>query len=396
MQIKRIKYSDIEQTRPLFQKSENLKENFFGSSPSIFIGRFGYPQVNVGLLAPQYTDQEAWILDAPRHWAKNNTSIPQILNHRLSLINSRTSSNIRDINKTIEIAQEIAMASRPVDLEINLSKRPSFSSLNDYIITPMGPQAQIKNAKITENPKVDTRVEKIVSQTDLKSAEAMTYLYKKNFDENFLTKLISTANLGLKFNRKLVPTRWSLTAVDSKLGDYFVSQIRKYNQIDYSLYFGGHLGNYYLILCLPETWSYELFEMYLPNSLFSPSNEIKYSTDYEPFNGRKSYAENCAGGFYSVRFALAEKLAQIKKQGSFLILRFITDEYKAPLGVWVTREATRKALEEKSTKFASRELMLTFAKEFIKKKFNFDISTILEESQILKRIKEQQKLTRFF
>lgn len=395
MQIKRIKYSDIEQTRPLFQKSENLKEDFFGSSPSVFIGHFGYPQVNVGLLAPQYTGQEAWILDAPRHWAKQNTSIPQILNHRLSLVNSRVQSNIKLLNKTVEIAQEIAMASRPVDLEINLSKRPSFHSLNDYIITPMGPQAQIKNAKITENPKIDTRVEKVVSQTDLKSADALTYLYKKDFDENFLTKLISTANLGLKFNRKLVPTRWSITAVDDTLGKFYHQKIKEFEQADYQAFFGSHLGNYFLVMFFPEIWAYELFETYLPKTEINRSQDIQYSTDHEFFKGRQTYAENCAGGYYAARLPILEKLHQIKRQATVLTLRFITEEYRAPLGVWVVREAVRKTMEEKPIKFASEELMLNYVKLKIKKMFNFDAGFLIKNSLVLKEMKKQTKLSFF-
>jgi len=395
MKIKRIKYSDIEQTQPLFQKVKNLKEDFFGSAPSVFIGRFGYPKVNVGLLAPQQIDQGAWLLDAPRQWAKDNFSIPQVLGKRLSLVNSRTAANIRAQNRTIEIAQEIAMASQPVDLEINLLKRPRFQSISDYIITPMGPQAEIKKAQITSNPKIDSRVDKIVSQTDLKSAEALTYLYKKEFDENFLTRLISTANLGLKFNRKLVPTRWSITAVDDTLGKHYYQQIKDWPEADYQAYFGGHLGNYFLVLFFPEIWSYELFETYMPKTGINKGSEVKYSTDYEFFKGRNTYAENCAGGYYASRLPILERLFGIKRQATVLTLRFITEEYQAPLGVWVVREAVRKTMQEQPIRFASEELMLKYARLKIKKMFNFNLDYLLQRSVVLKEMKKQTKLFSF-
>lgn len=395
MKIKRIKYSDIEQTQPVSQKAENLKEDFFGSSPSVFVGRFGYPKVNVGLLAPQKLDKNAWILDAPRHWAQKNTSIPEILGNRLSLVNSRTPSNIKTQNKTVEIAQEIAMSSKPVDLEVNLEKKPKYLSMSDYIITPMGPNAQIKKAKITENPRIDTRVDKVVSQTDLKSAEALNYLYKKDFDENFLTKLISTANLGLKFNRKLVPTRWSITAVDDTLGKHYHKQIQDFPEADYQAYFGSHLGNYFLIMFFPEVWSYELFETYMPKTAINQAQETRYSTDHEFFKGRQTYAENCAGGYYAARLPILERLHSIKRQATVFTLRFITEEYQAPLGVWVVREAVRKALQEPPLRFASEELMLKYAKLRIKKSFNFNLDYFLQKSVILKEMKKQTKLSFF-
>ena len=51
MQIKRVKYADMEITRQIFGGVKNLKEDFFGSSPAPFVGRYGYPYVNVGILA---------------------------------------------------------------------------------------------------------------------------------------------------------------------------------------------------------------------------------------------------------------------------------------------------------------------------------------------------------
>ena len=73
-----------------------------------------------------------------------------------------------------------------------------------------------------------------------------------------------------------------------------------------------------------------------------------------------------------------------KRQSSVLALRFITDEYVLPLGVWVTREATRKALASKPILFGSKELTLTYAKHWAKKKFGIDIASLLEKSNILK------------
>ena len=105
----------------------------------------------------------------------------------------------------------------------------------------------------------------------------------------------------------------------------------------------------------------------MPNSSWNISNEINFTTDYESYDGRKTFAENCRGGYYSARLSILEKLKQIKRQGKILVLRFITEDYTVPLGVWVTREAVRKTINSKPINFSDKELMLKYAKVLIKK-----------------------------
>ena len=130
----------------------------------------------------------------------------------------------------------------------------------DSYVAPMGPHAAVDNIDITSNSKVHTKVDKVVDDIDLKSGEAMHYLYGHGFDENFLSRILSVGNLGVGKNRKLVPTRWSITAVDDTLGKDAIKEIKEHNSAEFSAYFGGYLGNYYLILMFPDVWSYELFE----------------------------------------------------------------------------------------------------------------------------------------
>ncbi len=119
-------------------------------------------------------------------------------------------------------------------------------------------------------------------------------------------------------------------------------------------------------------------------------------TDYEPYSGRKDYAFATAGGYYTVRLAIAEYLAKIKRQASVLAVRIITPEYTTPLGVWVTLAAARSAFEEKPIAFASRELMLGYLESIIKKRFGIDIHKFLNKSLLLKELSAQRKLGSYF
>jgi hypothetical protein len=184
--------------------------------------------------------------------------------------------------------------------------------------------------------------------------------------------------------------------VDSNLGNDLVKEIKDYPQTGYLAHFGGWLGNYYLIMFFPEIYSYELFETYMPNANWNIDKNINFTTDYEPHDGRKSYASNCAGGFYSVRLAILEKLEKMKRQAAILAIRFITGAYYAPLGVWVTRESVRKTLSQKPIEFSSEELMLKYAHALAKKKFGCNLSKILHKSVLLNNIKTQRKINEFF
>jgi hypothetical protein len=387
----------IAKSEAMFKVKELTEKDFFGSSPAPFVGHYGYPYVNVGILSPPMVTEDAWEYDAPRHWAVSNYEIPKIVDYRSALINSRFKAQIKEgKNRFLDLCQEIGMASKPVEVEINLEKKPSIQLNFSPEIAPMGPRGELKHARATENPKIHTKVDKVVSDTDLKATDAILYLYKNEFDENFLSRMLSIGTLGLKKNRKLVPSRWSITSVDDILGKNFINQVKDFPTANYQTYFGGYLGNYFLVLFLPEVWSYELFETYAPKASWNTSGEVQFMTDYEPYGGRKSYAENCVGGYYSNRVVIAEKLASLKRQASVLSLRFITGEYSVPLGVWCVREATRKAMNSKPIEFASKELMLSYAKNLVKEKFNIDVDNILKHSILLKNIKQQTKLSSFF
>ena len=156
------------------------------------------------------------------------------------------------------------------------------------------------------------------------------------------------------------------------------------------------MGNFYIMLFFPEPWSYELFEMSVRNGREGNWEGVgNWSTDYEGVNGRKDYAKETAGGYYTVRLGISEKMLSNKRQGSVLALRFITDEYTLPLGVWVTREAARNAMKSKPILFSDAKLMLTYAKNLAKTKFGYNLDKLLPSSILLRERKQQKRLFQY-
>ncbi|RME54108.1 hypothetical protein D6777_04815 [Candidatus Woesearchaeota archaeon] len=375
----------------LFKPVNLLKGNELeGTSPSVFVGEYGYPHVNVGILSPPVRDKNAWIYDSPTFWASEDFGKSNILSLRSSLINSKFNVTVKQqSNKLLELAQELTLSLKPTDVDISLSNKPKSKLNFDNINLPHGPQASLLKAELSSNPSVNKKIEKTVYDTDFKSSDALSYLYKNKIDENSLIKLLSIGNLGIKSQRKLVPTKWSITAVHDNLGKFLLNKVKDNDSTGYRLYFSGYLHNYFLILFFPDVWSYELFETYVGSSL-------DYTTDHEFYDGRTSYASNCVGGYYASRLAVLEKLNSLRRQAKVLVLRFTELSYDTPLGVWVVLEAVRKCLSTKGLEFSSKEEMLDSARKIIYNKFRININYFLNKSKILEYINNQKRLFQYF
>ncbi len=294
------------------------------------------------------------------------------------------------------MAQELALSSRPVDLEIEIKGKVGPGFKRDRVVIPQGMNAPLKKVKITGNVKIDSKLDKVMND-DIKAVEAVEFLYHNNFSEYTLSKVLSVGVLGLKKDRKLVPTRWSITATDDMIGKKLLEKIRDYPWIEnHELFFGEFMGNCYLIMLFPNLFSYELFELYLPGSSWNPGNEIKASTDMEDFYGRKNYASNTAGGYYAARLPILEYLEKEKKQASVLAIRIELPSYWAALGVWVCREAMKKTLDRKPLIFQDKKELIEGSRKVGMIKFGYDSSKILKKSKILENIKTQTTLGKWF
>src|SRR3972149_8311374 len=373
----------IADTRFKYKDLGKISERATSSPPSVFIGsKLKYPLVNVGILSPLERDEDAWIYDDAEFWAKNNFGIRDVVSLRESLLNSRFQSRVTDPRasnrKFVEMAQELALASRPGDLEMELKSKVGPGFKRDRVVVPQGMNAPLKKAKIIGNVKIDSKLDKVMTD-EIKAVEAVEFLYHNNFSEYTLSKVLSVGVLGLKKDRKLVPTRWSITATDDMIGKKLLEKIRNYPWIqNHELFFGEFMGNCYLVMFFPNVFSYELFELYLPGSSWNPGNEIKASTDMEDFYGRTTYASNTAGGYYASRLPILNYLEKQQRQASVLAIRIELPSYWAAIGVWVVRESVRKALINKKLEFKDMKELTESSRKIGMIKFGFDTTKILK------------------
>ncbi len=395
----------ISETRFKFKDLKNITNLDSNSPPSVFVGsKLKYPNVNVGILSPLEREDNSWMYAAEKYWAEKDFQVGDVVQLRSGLMNSRFQTQVKNVNsnssgsgrKFLEIAKDIAMSTKQIDVEIELSKQLHLNKGVDRVVTPHGMRSQLKKAKVIGNLTIPQKIDKVYND-DMKTVEAFEYLYKNEFDEYTLNKILSIGILGMKKNRKLVPTRWSITTTDDTLGKMLLNNIREYPLIeDYEFYYGGFMGNYYLIFLFPQVWSYELFELYYPGSSWNPTQVMKASTDDEGYYGRKTYASNTVGGYYAARLPIIEHLNKRRRQAGVLAIRLETPTYWAALGVWVVRESTRKTMNTNGYKFIDKNEMFNSSKQIAKIKFDFDPTGIFERSKLLRNLKVQTSLRKWF
>ena len=398
-------------------KTRRNVDIFGASPPGFFVGHFNYPNVYLGPLIPfqefetglDITDYH--ILDAPELWF--GKQMIDVIRYRSSLVRSNFKLNVNigqksrkitpsiKTQKLLESSQELSMAARPVDTETKL-ERMNLRMLMDNHALPMGPSGITEKIKITENTKVHPQVDYCVSDTDLKASDAISeYLYfKGKVPESTIKRVFSAGLLGEKKKRRIVPTRWSITAVDDIISKYLIKEIKKFPEInDYRIFEAIYLDNHFKILLFPGKFIYEMNEVWAPNTLWNISLNGNYSslkpqimTDFEFYNGRKDYASNITGAYYAARKSVCEYLYSIKKQARVLIFREVSGGYVVPLGVWVIRETVNNAM------WTSTPEILDNFNDAIKKmseNFMVDFKYWKQSSKIINFIKTQRTIDNF-
>ncbi|WP_456327773.1 hypothetical protein [Archaeoglobus sp.] len=224
----------------------------------------------------------------------------------------------------------------------------------------VNPKAELEKLKVVGNPKVPKAVDKIV-EDDIKAQKAIVDLYEKGFDEYYIIRLLSAGLLGI--NKKLVPTRWSITAVEDTIGEYLKREVVNYKPINScEVYRAEFLGNIYTILMIPSAYAFELLEVWLPKSLFGFSGVLR---DYEFFK-KKGYANETLGAYYSARLSVLEFLRKRKRQAKVVVFREVTEDYYAPIGSWQIRVGVRRALKNKVGTFDDLNSALSFLKDILR------------------------------
>lgn len=383
-----IKFYSQQRTMPMI----DARELAGSSPPSVFVGRYGYPKVDVGpLLPPEFGDTS--IMDTPERWV--GKTIDEIVDFRFRLVRGKIRINAYDFKESgrvVDDIQEIALTERPIDVETQLAHRPKGRVVLDDEVQPFGPSARMTSMKKT-NGRFERNLEKSFYDTDMKAADAVVSAYENGTLISEIQKAFSTGTMGVGKRRRFVPTRWTITAVDDTIGKHLLETTKFQNTIDdYRIYQWEQLDNRWCILMMPCTWRYELIEAWYPNTTWNPTGRtIDIINDYEFFDGRKDYA-HIGGCYYAARMAVNEKLIEERRTAGAVIFREAHPGYVMPVGVWNVRENVREALRTKPYSYDTLEK----AMDHVDRVMDIPKKTWINHSGVLKDWYTQRRIEDYY
>ena len=356
-------------------------DSISGSSPpSIFVGSYGYPKVGVGPMVPPIHG-DTTLLDSPELWL--GKTLEDIVNFRLSLVRGIEKISIQNTQgRFIENLHEVAMSSHSIDTDLQFHKTTLPVTTIDGESAPFGPVGDIKSAKFF-GTRSDKLIERVYYDHDLKAQDAVLTLYNKGIDISKIQKCFSIGMLGKK--RKLVPTKWSITATDDIISKSLVSEILEFDLIDSCRIFShDHLGNMFSVILFPHRWLFEMQEAW------HDENKVGFGFDSEDARGI-DHPPAIAGAYFAAKLGVAEYLVQKKLQAAVLVLREIRPEYAVPVGVWQIREAIRAAMKKEPYIAGNFIDGVNFAS----KRMSIGKSEWLSRGRLLKMLK-QKSISEFF
>ncbi|KAF5088911.1 Nre family DNA repair protein [Methanobacterium aggregans] len=370
-------------TSRMKMQSVDVGKELEGSTPpSVFIGSWNYPKVYAGpMIAPLQGDTT--IMDTPESWIPQEKTQEDIIGYRLNLVRGKQLVGIRDLeNNFVEKLQEISLASNSIDSAAEFGNKPRGLSFSDEH-APHGPSALIQKFDI-DSVKWDHELEKTYYDSDLKASDALMDLHNKDVPFSNMQKAFSVGAMGVGKRRRLVPTRWSITACDSTIADHLLKEVRYNDLIDsHRVYEFSSLNNYYAILLLPLEWQYEWMEAFL----HVLNREELIFSDYEENSGKKGYSR-VGGCYYTCKMAVLEELTRMKKQAGAIVLREAYNGY-VPLGVFNVRENVRHAMNQPYQEFEDMKSALNY----ISTKLKLPMDRFVKQSDLLKELLQSRQTT---
>jgi hypothetical protein len=282
--------------------------------------------------------------------------------------------------------QEIALSSVPLDVDVSFERPVTFSLTFDGTMAPVGMTGSVKRLDVIGSARVERVVDRITSDTDLPAIEACIALANESVDVYQVSKLMTAGLLGKR--RKFVPTRWAITAVDDTVSTSLKRAIARYPPIDEILVFSGEVfGNRIACILVPGDWRYEMVEVWGAHTLWGGEEEMIVQ-DREGI--KKQGYSPISGAYYSARLGVCEYLNRIRRSARVIVVRSVSNEYWAPLGTWVIREATRKAMAAPPLAFSTLDAAVAHTVSVI------GSDSWVRHSTLIPELRTQRTLGQFF
>ena len=288
------------------QVASKPSSSYQGSSPSVFIGSFGYPGC-AGRPAPhqRYGSIPRNGSGTTSGWRRSWASAPA------------PSAGIPAFPGSPAACRRSHSPRMPLDVDVAFEKPVEFSLNFDGTVAPVGFSGTVKTMDLIGSAKVGRAVDRITSDTDIVATDAAIALNSDGVDVYQIAKLMTAGLLGKR--RKFVPTRWAITAVDDTLSNGLKKEIARFPPLEEILVFSGEIyGNRIVAILLPGDWKYEMIEVWGKHTLWAGDDEVIVQ-DREGMT-KHGYSP-ISGAYYSARLAVCEYLKTIRRSARVVVVR---------------------------------------------------------------------------
>ncbi|BAA81008.1 conserved hypothetical protein [Aeropyrum pernix K1] len=316
--------------------------------PSILVGERGYPGVRLYYMVPPgVAGPEAQRYEDPLGWRSSRTPLGSIVRLRSELVAGVLRADARRPHELL-YQREIgpaALSERPVDSFLELARLPVPRVSFDGYTKPVGPTAPARRVEVEGNPRLEKPVERAIWEDE--KAEVMAWeLFNRGVNVYTIQRALSIGFLGRLRARRLVPTRWAITAVDEMLSRRLRRLLKTAPEIGgVEVYFSEYLHNRFLIILKPGPGWMEWIEIWHPHTVWTPGagGPVASVVREDPL-GRKNMED---GGFSAAKLPVLEHLYSRGRRADVIIVREVLPQYYAPVGNWHIRETVKHALAQK-------------------------------------------------
>ncbi len=312
--------------------------------PSGVVGEHGYPKVRVYVGVSAETNIDVKFLEDPPRWWESSLKLEDVIKLRSEMINivNEGRYHVKDVEKLY--SREISLiqvSTRPVDCEVKVEKILDRNIMFDLKLLPLSMRV-IGNIKVVTNPHIDHRIEKAIHDHDLKARDAIIELYRNGVDIYSIQRALSFGLLGTRRLRKIVPTRWAITAVDRTITRYLREEVKKFSEVtEFELYQIEYMNNRFTVIVIPGDLKIRWIEFWYPRAGMEHKDN-KPILSLEIVEDLKGEVETMDGGFEAARMGILEALFKRRRKGKIIIVREILPNYYVGVGNWHIREDMRR------------------------------------------------------
>src|SRR4030065_521810 len=114
------------------------------SLPSVFVGRFGSPNVAIGPMIPPYHGDTS-LMDTPERWS--HLTIDDIIDFRSTMVRGMHTVKVHDVespDKLVVRTRDLAMARTPPDVFAEFERKPFGKLTVNDNAEPLGPSRPLR------------------------------------------------------------------------------------------------------------------------------------------------------------------------------------------------------------------------------------------------------------